>query len=101
MAKIIDTLNPYTPVVLDEEQQAAVKPSVIDWMNAEIDGMTDDQKRRALPQLRKYKTQCVAYVMANLPDGVDRVDGPSIKPILNQCIDEAINALPPVEEPEP
>ncbi len=88
----------YEPVVLDDDQKTAVKTKVKGWVDIQVNGMTDDEKRSALPQLKSYVNQCVGAVMGSLPTGVDRVDGGSVRPILNEVVDEAVAELP--EPPE-
>ena len=94
MAILDDIQKPYEPVVLSEEEVAAVKPVVAAFVEDETKGLSDDQKRSALPRLLKYVNEAVAYVMANLPMGVERVDGSSIRPLLKNAVDEALALLP-------
>lgn len=94
---IID--DSYKKVVLDDTQKEAVKSAVKDWVDGQVSGLSDDEKRVVLPKLRGYVNQCVGEV--SLPTGVDRVDGYAIRPLLNEVINEEIALLPVPEEPAP
>lgn len=64
-----------------------------------VQGTTDAEKKKNLPVIRRLIHEAVDYVQADLPAGVERVDGYVVQPILEAAVDERIAALP-VEAPE-
>lgn len=89
----------YQSVTLVEPDCQAVFVVVRQWVSNEK-GSTEEEQRYRLPKLENYYKYCVSYVMDNLPEGVERVDGNCIKPLLKVVIQDEIANLP-VVEPEP
>jgi hypothetical protein len=85
-------LNYKSPNVHGFEE--ALKKIVYAFINNILSGKTDKEKRMLLPQYSQCIHLCVDHVMGNLPDGIDRVDGDIIKPILRQVCKEQIDLLP-------
>lgn len=79
-------------------QESKVATKVGEFIDA-VKGATNAEKRRNLPVIRRLIHEAVDYVQADLPVGVDRVDGYVVQPILEVVVDERIAALP-VEPPE-
>lgn len=78
--------------------ETAVKNKIKTYVES-IEGETDDEKRVNLPLIKKHKLHdTIDYIMNDLPDGVSRVDGKSIRPILIKVIDEKISELPVQKE---
>jgi hypothetical protein len=95
-----DSPDRYKTVSLDAMQTEAVRTKVAAFVAA-VSGATDEEKRRNLPKVAKLVHDATDYVQADLPSGVIRVDGTSVKPLLESVVEEAITALPkPAQEPE-
>ena len=81
-------------------KESAVK-TVVDNFVESKKGSTEDEQRVNLPYIKKhYLLLAIDYVMAHLPDGVDRVDGACIRPLLDEVCNAKINALPIIEPEE-
>jgi hypothetical protein len=94
---MIDINGSYEAVSLTDEECESINHVVKNWV-AEEKGATVEDKRYRLPKLRNYLNYCVDYVMDNLPDGITRVDGGCIQPLMLAEIQAQIDLLP-VEEP--
>jgi len=81
------------------EHEGDVKDVVAAFVDS-LAGGTDDEKRVNLPKIKILLQDAVDYVMNNLPDGVGRVDGYCIEPLLNEVCNEKIAELPEPEQPE-
>ena len=79
-----------------EGHETATKNRVVSYVESE---MVEGQERLILSKIGNYLHLAVDYVMANLPNGVERVDGAVIDPILKEVIAEKLASLP-VEEVE-
>lgn len=77
-----------------EGHESKVKSIVVSYVESE---MIEGKERLILSKLEKYLHLAVDYVMANLPTGVERVDGNVITPILKEVITEKLVSLPQPE----
>jgi hypothetical protein len=77
-------------------KESVVKAVVEDFVVLAM-GSTVEEQRVKLPFIRKAIGDAVSYVVENMPDGVSKVDGYVIEPLLIQVVDEKIGALPSVE----
>jgi len=88
----------YQSVALSESQVESVESVVTNFVSANMGENVDEQRVR-LPKIKKQGLQsCVDYVQKNLPNGVERVDGASIRPLLDKVVSARIKALP-IQEP--
>lgn len=81
-----------SPII--EGHESKVKSIVVSYVESE---MIEGKERLILSKLEKYLHLAVDYVMANLPTGVERVDGNVITPILKEVITEKLVSLPQPE----
>ena len=84
--------NTYIPAVLAEEKTATVKSKIAALV------ATYKQDASTINEVSKDIHLFVDHVQSDLPEGVDRVDGQSIRPILKEVIAEAIAKLPKPKE---
>lgn len=89
--KMIEETQYKSPSI--EGHETAVKNRVVSF----VESLGSDKLLKA----KRYLHQAVDYVMSNLPNGVDRVDGNIIQPILNQVVDEKMSELVSDVEDEP
>jgi len=82
----------YIEAVIVDEKKTTVKSVVSNLIK------TYKQDAGTLNKLKKDLHLVVDHVQAHLPDGIDRVDGYSIRPILDEVIQESIAALPKPKE---
>jgi len=65
-----------------------------------IKGESESVQRINLPKIKKELHMAVDSVMDDLPNGVERVDGSVIQPILNEVVNEKIAKLPVIKGAE-
>jgi hypothetical protein len=80
-----------------EGKESEVKSIVSNFVDSQS-GETDEEKRVNLPLVKKALHGAVDFVMANLPDGVNRVDGYVIEPILKEVVENRISNFSVDEE---
>jgi len=85
-------LNYTSPTIEGYEED--VKSVVETWASAVLSTKTDSEKRTLIPQFKSALHLVVDFVMANLPEGVERVDGKVILPILEQVAKDKLAELP-------
>lgn len=86
-------IEPYKRVELDQEQSELIYDIIYDFVN-ELDN--DDLKR-----IKAKIGIMVDYIQGNLPEGVDRVDGYCVQPLLEKvCQDIVIERSPATTENE-
>lgn len=76
--------NTYKPIVLDTTQSANVKSVISDFIDSTCTQCSHVYK------LENKLVYVVDHVMKNLPEGIERVDGNSIRPILKETVNEKI-----------
>ena len=108
ISKDLSNLDKAT-VLSDEKYKVAIvdeakKPDIETMIKAkvlEFAGSTDDEKRANLPRLKKNTLMihaAVGEVMKNLPAGVERVDGHTVRPLIDKIVNEEIGKLPVPKE---
>ena len=50
-----------------------------------------------LPKLLNYNEDATAYVESHMPEGIERVDGTCIRPILKKVVNDVLASLPQPE----
>ena len=73
-----------------------IRGLVLEYVNLRAKGLSDEEKRRLFPVIRDDALTAVSVVMEVVSPGY-RVDGKTVRPILEAVVDELIAALP---EPE-
>ena len=92
----------YKVANIDEEKKPDIE-TLIKAKVLEFAGSTDDEKRANLPRLKKNTLMihaAVGEVMKNLPAGVERVDGHTVRPLIDKIVNEEISKLPVPKEPK-
>lgn len=85
----------YVSPTLNTTQQQDISAVLVDFLTIH-EGSTDAEKTINLPRLNKLIHPAVDYVTSNLPNGVERVDGNVIKPLLNIAVNYKLSLLPPL-----
>ncbi len=83
----------YTYVRADIKGKESNVVSVIQAFTNVYQGGTDGQRRIRLPKMKRELHACVDYVQDHLPNGVDRVDGDCIEPLLKDELNTRIEML--------
>jgi len=89
----------YEPVKLSDYEEGAedlIYNVLADWVDTN-DGETVDEQRILLPKLLNYNEEATAYVESNMPEGIERVDGGCIRPILKKVVNDVLASLPQPE----
>jgi len=92
----------YKKAIVPEEKKTDVE-TLVENVILDFAGSTDDEKRANLPKLPGNVSVIHAVVdelMSNLPSGVERVDGYTVRPLIKKIVLEQISKLPKPKEIE-
>lgn len=78
--------------------EEAIKATITAFADTAFAGASDDEKRVLLNQALGANDIITAFVMENLPEGLTRVDGVVIRPLLKEVVEVQLALLPEPSE---
>ena len=100
MEAVKDQFGRYPDYVVPDVsgQHDTIKAIINMFADAILTDKSDDEKRVLLADAPKANDIVTAFVMEHLPEGAERVDGKTVRPILMEVLAERVALLPEVEE---